>query len=403
MMFHFGLKSSLLLLFFTHGLIFALLLLNMGWRQGSRSSCWLSLLIFLCSLYISPFMLGYAGWYARDGYREVLFYLPLQQLLLIGPVLYFYTKSLLDPAYDLQRKDLIHFLPAAVYLLYAIVVFVVDVLIVRAPYFYADGRDKDLAPWYQVAGLGSMLVYFSLSLRHYRRYKKLAFDVLSFADTVLYRWVERYLLALVTILLLRILFFLLNPEWGEFGSKFWYYLCFSVLFYYISITGYTHAVRMQSLFWTLAPGSGPAPTMQTLEAAGSFEPAGESDATSQILPDLDAWKAELEKLMQEENVYQNPGLTLLDVAAALNTTPRQVSQIVNQGFELNFNDFVNHYRTLALLRKFEAMEHQSKTLLALALECGFNSKSTFNRAFKKHTGTTPKDYLEKGPDKGVKT
>lgn len=98
--------------------------------------------------------------------------------------------------------------------------------------------------------------------------------------------------------------------------------------------------------------------------------------------------------MREKQLYVNPGLTLPDVAGQLGTSSRQVSRAVNQGFGVNFNDFVNSYRTRALIDRLKADEHHSKTLLALALECGFNSKSTFNRAFKKYTGMTPKSYLE---------
>ena len=97
--------------------------------------------------------------------------------------------------------------------------------------------------------------------------------------------------------------------------------------------------------------------------------------------------------MQEEQLFKNPELNLNEVAGKLGTSPKQVSQIVNQGFQLNFNDFVNHYRTQAILEKFKKGEHQQKTLLALALECGFNSKSTFNRAFKKNMQVTPQEYV----------
>jgi len=120
----------------------------------------------------------------------------------------------------------------------------------------------------------------------------------------------------------------------------------------------------------------------------------EKEKAEPDLPDLENWKARLEQLMREKQLYVNPGLTLPDVAGQLGTSSRQVSRAVNQGFGVNFNDFVNSYRTRALIDRLKADEHHSKTLLALALECGFNSKSTFNRAFKKYTGMTPKSYLE---------
>lgn len=72
-----------------------------------------------------------------------------------------------------------------------------------------------------------------------------------------------------------------------------------------------------------------------------------------------------------------------------------MSQIVNQGFNVNFNDYVNSLRIAALIQQLKAGEHHTRTLLALALDCGFNSKSTFNRAFKKLTGLTPLEYIRK--------
>jgi AraC-like DNA-binding protein len=112
------------------------------------------------------------------------------------------------------------------------------------------------------------------------------------------------------------------------------------------------------------------------------------------LVNLPEWKEKVVQMMQTERLFENPNLTLTDVADKLKTNPKQVSQIVNQGFQLNFNDFVNQYRTEAILEKFQKGEQRQKTLLALALECGFNSKSTFNRAFKKSTGLSPQHYLK---------
>lgn len=395
MPFDFNQKSSFLLFFFLHGMVFAILLLSSGLRQAQKSSLWLSLFVFLCCLYIAPFMFGYSNWYALDGYRETLFYLPLQQLFLIGPVIYFYTQSLLNAQFRLTQSEKLHFLPALAYLLYALVVFITDVFVLQESYFYANGRDKDFDPWYQSSGLVSMVVYFSLSLVRYLKYKNLTFQVLSYAEAVSYRWVQRFLLAFLTILLLRVLFFLLNPEWGAFGSKFWYYLCFSILFYYISITGYTHAIRLgPAALLNLADfnNSHMLHTLQALNTDGILE---KNPSNAPVIADLADWKWKLETLMTTEKVYQNPNLTLLDIAEYLATNPRQVSQIVNQGFATNFNDFVNQYRIVAVIDKIKANEHHTKTLLALALEAGFNSKSTFNRAFKKYTKLTPKEFLER--------
>ncbi|HPH21541.1 MAG TPA: AraC family transcriptional regulator, partial [Haliscomenobacter sp.] len=317
MQFDFTPKSGLLLIFFVHGLVFCFLLLKKGWQYQDKASLWLSLFVFLCAMYIAPFMLGYAGWYSDEPRRNIMFYVPFQQLLLIGPVIYFYTQNLLNKSFKISKKDVLHFLPALAYFVYTLIVFVTDKIILHQYYFYADGQDKDLDPWYQVAGLVSMLVYLYLSLRYYALYKRIAFEVVSFADSILFNWIQRYLLALLLISALRVLFFILNPEWGEFGSKFWYYLCFSILFYYITISGYANSV--QSVIAVEAALSDQEAPVQAQEK--------EIKETTELV-NLPEWKDKIVQIMHAERLFENPNLTLTDVAEKLKTNPKQVSQIV---------------------------------------------------------------------------
>ena len=158
MLFEFGLKSSLLLIFFVHGIVFGIILLYKGLIRTSRSSLWLSLFVLLSALYIAPFMLGYAGWYSRQPYRDILFYTPFQQVLLLPPILYFSFKSVLYPSFSLSGRDWLHFAPAFMYIMYSLIIFIGDKIIIGDYYFYADQRDKDLDPWYQVAGFFSLLL-----------------------------------------------------------------------------------------------------------------------------------------------------------------------------------------------------------------------------------------------------
>ncbi|MEL7063563.1 MAG: AraC family transcriptional regulator, partial [Bacteroidota bacterium] len=227
--FNYNDMSSVLLIFFVHALVFSFLLLKKGIADNQHESMWLAAFILLGGLYICPFMLGYAGWYSTNPYREFMFFFPFQQLFLIGPVFYFYILTLLNRDFKFVRWDWLHFFPALLYMLYSLIVFITDKLILDELYFYADNKDKDLDVWYQVAGLISMLFYLILSLRHYLSYRKLSLEEVSYADEISFKWIQYFTLALGIILILRILFFILNPEWGEFGRKFWYYLCFSIL------------------------------------------------------------------------------------------------------------------------------------------------------------------------------
>lgn len=384
--FDYNQKSSVLLIAFFNAVLFSYLLLKNGISENKKDSKWLAIFICLGGLYICPFMLGYADWYAKKSYREFLFFVPFQQLFLIGPVFFFYVKTLLNSNLKLTSKDFPHFLPAILYLIYSLIVFIADKLILEEFYFYADGKDKDLDFWYQMAGLISMLFYLFMSLKHYLNYRKLSLQEVSFADEIAFKWIKHSIIAFSLILMLRVLFFILNPEWGNFGRKYWYYLCFSILLLYISITGYSHTIKTtinlnSNLLVKFQPSANEQHHQEDNEAKESLA--------------LHRWKDKLIHLFETESVYKNPSLTLTDLASLLNTNRNIISKVINQEFKMNFNDFVNEKRAEAVIKKLKKGEYVDNTLLGIALDCGFNSKTTFNRAFKKHTGTTPKQFIIK--------
>ena len=261
-------------------------------------------------------------------------------------------------------------------------------------YFYADKRDKDLALWYQVSGFILMVFYLFKCLKLYAKYKKKTYETVSYADAILYAWIQRFLIAFLGLLLIRILFFILNPEWANFGRKYWYYLSFSILFYYIALSGYVHIIKMHASF---QPRLSTAFSEDFLAEAEKEKEQSTITNTGeiQITTEDEILKKQLEDLMHEKLIFKNPNLTLFDVAKMLETHPKKVSNIINKGFKVNFNDFVNSYRTEEVIKKVTSNENDLKTLLGIALDSGFNSKSTFNRAFKKHKKQTPKEYFSK--------
>ncbi len=379
--FDYNQKSSVLLIFFFNAIIFSFLLIKKGFKEKRQDNYWLGIFILLCGLYICPFMLGYANWYSVKSYREFLFFIPFQQLFLIGPIIFIYTQSLLNKDFKLLKKYYIHFLPAALYLLYSLIVFITDKLILREFYFYSDGRDKDLAFWYQMVGLISMLFYLFLSYKYYRNYRKRIVQEVSFADEILYKWISHFMIAFSLLLILRVCFFIINPEWGEFGRKYWYYLCFSVLFLYIAITGYSNSIK--------------ASISLTNNATQKLKDEDDIQVSKLKSNEVEAWKIKIQSLIDERKIYTNANLALSDIALLLNTNRNVISYIINQGFHMNFNDFINLKRVEAVIEKIKKGEHINNTLLSIAYDSGFNSKTTFNRAFKKHTSLTPKQFIVK--------
>jgi AraC-like DNA-binding protein len=397
MLFYFGFYSSLLLISFTHGIVYSLLLLKKGWQTEAKSNYWLSLFIFLCSLYIAPWMLGFAGWYDNQPYRDILFYTPFQHLLFIGPTIYFYTQSLLNPSFRLNRKNFFHFIPGILYLLYILSLWVYDKFILGDYYFYKNGMDKDFESWYQNLGLLSMMLYFLVSIRYYNLYRKLMYQVVSYADRVLFKWIKTYLYAFLVMLSLPIILDIVSyfyPEIETYTGTWWFFLFFSIIMYYIAVTGYSNAIVAKIPFEISVFPNQPVYLLQNnqLEQEVVIDIDHET-YSAQESPETILWKSKIEKLIESEQLYQNTELTLTDLAKKLETNATVVSKAINQGFGLNFNDFVNQYRIDAVKKAFESGEHKKSTLLGIAFDCGFNSKATFNRAFKKHTGISPKDYL----------
>lgn len=104
-------------------------------------------------------------------------------------------------------------------------------------------------------------------------------------------------------------------------------------------------------------------------------------------------KGTLLKREVEANLYyQDPELSVSTLAEKLGMTPHELSRIINVALKKNFSDFINEYRTREVAHKMQDPAYNHMTLLGIAFECGFNSKTTFNRIFKQMTGKSPAGY-----------
>ncbi|RZL13149.1 MAG: AraC family transcriptional regulator [Hymenobacter sp.] len=130
-----------------------------------------------------------------------------------------------------------------------------------------------------------------------------------------------------------------------------------------------------------------APSLPTPSLTLAEPPAPVAEPT----PDLLRWRERLLQLMDQEQPWRAPDLTLHELAQRLGTHPALLSRVLNTSCGQNFNDFVNTYRTQEAQRKLADPRFAHYSLLGVALESGFNSKSTFNRVFKKLTGQAPSE------------
>jgi AraC-like DNA-binding protein len=103
--------------------------------------------------------------------------------------------------------------------------------------------------------------------------------------------------------------------------------------------------------------------------------------------------------MKSEKPHLNPELTLSLLADQLKTSPDYLSSILNGNLNKNFFDFVNHYRIEEFKMICKSQKNQNITIMGMAWDAGFNSKATFNRVFKKTTGITPGEFINKQSNK----
>jgi AraC-like DNA-binding protein len=397
MVYDFNFYSSLLLITFSQGIIYSALLLKKGIQFENKSNYWLSLFVFLCSLFVAPWMLGFAGWYDKQPYRDFMFYVPFQNLFFIGPVLFFYIQSLLNPSFKLHKKQFLHLILGSLYLIYSVFIFIYDKIILGKSYFYADGMDKDFDAWYQYSGFISMLIYLILSIKYYSNYRKLIVQVTSNADAVLFEWIRKYLFAFLAMLLLKVfaeIIYSLFPQYTNYAGIWWFYLSYSLILYYIAVTGYSNSIKTKIGFEMSVFNKKSILLLdKNQNTIDTIIDIHHEEFKIEVSPEINYWKTKIETIIQSEKLYQNPELSLTEIAKKLDSNSSIISKAINQGFGMNFNDCINTYRIEAVKEMFQKGEHKKSTLIGIAYDCGFNSKATFNRAFKKNTGFSPKEYL----------
>ncbi|MEN0005571.1 MAG: AraC family transcriptional regulator [Bacteroidota bacterium] len=392
MVFDFGMRTSLLLLGFVQGIIFVVLSWRRGVEEERLSDRLLAVLLLLLCLYIAQYMLGFAGWYDSHNFLTVfMFYFPFHHYLLIPPIVFYYFRSLTNSEFKLEQKDWWHFLPGALYILWYLLSFLYEVVLqqmmlgVPLPLFYetkgywAQFNQDLFQDVIFILGFVSTYFYLVLTFREYSKYKTYVEANFSQADQLKFTWLRNILIAVIIGFTLNWMIILLDAFVLPMTYRqFWFsHLGVAILIYFLSILGYS---------------SRPNPRVKLAFDPTTISPAPTS--STELDADLLPIKDRLAKLMKQEHPYLNPELNLKELAQGVRATPSQLSKVINSGFGKNFNDFINEYRVEAIKEKLRAGEAELHTLMSIALDCGFNSKATFNRAFKKFTAQSPKAYLE---------
>lgn len=304
-------------------------------------------------------------------YASRFYLIPLNFSLALGPSLFFYTKSISDSNFFFSKKKLIHYIPVFLELVVHVIISV-------------EAIDKELLatstnafaiwiPIIQLLAIVSVIVYSAFALQEIKTYHKWIESNYSNSSTYGLGWLYRLLF------IFALFWFLWIPY--TFVDYFFYNYKLGIKDYYplyLLMSGITIWISAEAYL---------KPEVILLERKAPPE-IEKQEPTEDILKKAN-W---LIKQMEHNLFYLNPELTLTSLAESLEVHPNKLSKIINEGIGKSFSDFVNAYRTKAVVQRLENHDYDHITLLGISFECGFNSKTTFNRVFKEIMGVTPFEY-----------
>lgn len=380
----FNLYSTPLLILVVQGLILSGLLLSRYFDKKALPDILLVMILLIMCYHRTTYTIGFMGWYDTFRNTKINYYL-INMGMLMAPLIYFYVKSVLQPDFRLQPNHLLHFLPWGLFFVTKMVILGYDA---SQPGFadYQNGylvihfQWKYLDPIVTVLSTAQMLLYLAFSFQLYYRYKNEIEQFFSNLTKKELRWIWTVLLAYSFLFIYGLVQVFINDLVVELSwtQKWWIEFLSAVTLLYLGVKGYFTDFSF----------------LKDFEVERGVSSREGSTTNTPTITELHTKKEALEKLFLEEKVFLDPELNLAQLSERLKWNRAEVSEIINSGFGHNFNDFVNTYRIERFKARLQQGDSQQMSLVGLAFDCGFNSKATFNRVFKKVVKLTPTEYLK---------
>jgi AraC-like DNA-binding protein len=318
-----------------HGLFLAVFL-QLQEKYKTTANKFLSLLLLVLS-----FRVGKSVFLEFAEELELWFvFIGLASIMTIGPLFYFYTKSLLDSKFRFTRKHALQYIPAGFGIIFGI---------------WINTQDIDSTPkWVFLIAFLSYYIHYLLYLifcyRLIRKNRNTGLDANS------YSLLKLLLYSLLAVWLVYVLN-LFDEEIPYIVGP----ILYTILAYAVSLIvikkGYINTVKYKT----------------TLISDEQIE---------------EIW-TKVNKLAVLEKQFKNGDLTLKYLSKQLNVTSQILSLVVNKKYKTNFNSFINKYRIEESISMFKDEKYKDYTIASISYEAGFNSVSSFNTAFKFQTNTTP--------------
>ncbi len=288
--------------------------------------------------------------------------IPDTLIFLFGPLIYFYVNQILRR--DKNHLHIIHFLPGLIHLAIAISMTII----------YSAGEFR------QMAWGGNLNLYFQMTegsavILNLGYWGVSTFWLLKSGNRNSSRYLSIFLMAIFCSLLMWGLGFVSNNFIAIGFNIFTYDLMWITVPLFIYVIGYFSILKPDFFRNHLVPG--------LIKKKKDRITREQIEQINETLNNLISNK-----------IHTRNDLTLAKLAAEAQSTPNNVSWVLNEIHGKSFYDFVNELRVREFKQKIKQGEHYHKTLLAMAMEVGFNSKSTFNKAFRLIQGCSPSEYME---------
>ena len=342
-------------------------------KHSNPSFSYLSLVLFFFLL--SLFNYGTFHILLNSNGISWIPFLQLELLYGFGPSLFIYAKSLTDKAFTFKKAYLLHFLlPFLEFCYYRTAFFRNGAIGLSEP---ADSGLQVLFKIVQWGGILSILIYFMLTVALLITYRKWLKDHYSNFENKKLTWLEKPVLIYAVFWIIwiptRVMdIFVLD----DMARPYYFNLGFLVLALITCWIGFKGYLTAQS------------------NTVGFLKIQKQKTKQKTDLSELQVIAEILQQKMIDEKHYLDSELTLATLAQRMGYPQKLISKALNSCLHLSFHEFVNAHRVEAFKKNMERDEYKHLSLLGVALESGFGSKSTFNLVFKSSTGQTPKKYKD---------
>jgi AraC-like DNA-binding protein len=293
-------------------------------------------------------------------------------MMLVLPLIWLYVKKLEQPQFRFTLYFGLHFIPFITFMSVSIPAFMHGSDSARASFLAEYTLVFDVTIW--IVLLVQYSFYLMQILKLTVSYRQQAEKELSNIDHVDISWLRTFLYAFILVLALLAIMFItaihkIPSEWMNKVVS----LIFSVIIFILGSKG----LFQRSIF----------SNTDSLKSS----PDREVDSVKPKIIDEEL-KNSLIMYMDSNNPQRDFDLTLTSLARQVNMSRNQLSEVINTSIGCSFYDFINRYRVDEVKKMLSLSSNKNFTLLAIAFDAGFSSKSTFNSIFKKFTGLTPSGY-----------